>query len=53
VDANDKVSKCLELSPAIYVAIKQDHLNIAELLLSCGADLFIKDNCGATVIEIA
>jgi hypothetical protein len=47
------MSRCLELSPAIYVAIKQDYLNITELLLSCGADLFIKDNYGATTIEIA
>jgi hypothetical protein len=53
VDANDRVSRCLELSPAIHVAIKQDHLDIAELLLSRGADPFIKDNCGATAIEIA
>jgi hypothetical protein len=35
------------------VIIKQDHLNIAELLLSCEADLFIKDNYNATAIEIA
>jgi hypothetical protein len=47
------VSRCLELSPVIYVTIKQDHLNIAELLLSYKADLFIKDNYNVIIIKIA
>jgi hypothetical protein len=47
------MSKCLKLSPVIHVTIKQDYLNIIKLLLSYRADLFIKDNCDATVIKIA
>jgi len=31
LDANDRVSRCLEIDPAIYIAIKQGHLAIADL----------------------